>query len=201
MGLLDADEVTTLVEEAFFESLPRGNVADLTIEMIGDDAKRRLFQQRVRDDGHGAWGRVRVAWHMAGNAEAAASIAAGGIRCDEEHCACGRYGLGGYVALTAAKANAYADSLGKGGFRRVFLVLALPDDAPVLGEKGVRPERTATDCCSCPTEYCFVDPARLCCVCALTYRWVPTGQRRKSYAAGARVSHIVPPRRRSQPPM
>jgi len=114
-----------------------------------------------------------------------------GICCDEARCACGRYGRGGYVALSAAKANAYADSGGAGGKRHLFMVLALPDEDVVQGERGIRPIRTAADLPSHPTEFCFVDAARLHCLCLLTYNWVPTGRRSKNRSKSARVSHVV----------
>merc|ERR1712151_710224 len=125
------------------------------------------------------------------------SILADGIRCDEETCACGRYGKGGYVAVSAIKANAYADASYEGNedpLRRMFLVLALPDRKIVQGVRGERPIRTAADLPSNPTEYCFVDAARLHCTCMISYRWISTGRREKYATAGARISHIVPSR-------
>jgi len=115
---------------------------------------------------------------------AAAAIETCGIRCDDGHCACGRYGRGGYVATSAAKANAYADSDGAGGWRHLFLVLALPEEDVVKGERGVRPPCTAADLPSHPTEYCFVDEDRLHCVCRMDYQWAPTGRRHKIATSG-----------------
>jgi len=192
-GTLGDDEAQALAEELLFESLPRENVAELRVELVGAEWSRRRFVQALRADG-GRWSRVRVTWHLPGSAQAISAITESGICCDEEHCACGRYGRGGYVALSAAKANAYADSDGEGGTRHLFLVLALPEEETVYGERGLRPSRTAADLPSHPTEYCFVDAARLHCACLLTYRWVATGRREKVTTAGPRVSHIVPRR-------
>eukprot|EP00929_Paragymnodinium_shiwhaense_P022037 TRINITY_DN14205_c0_g1_i1.p1 TRINITY_DN14205_c0_g1~~TRINITY_DN14205_c0_g1_i1.p1 ORF type:complete len:859 (+),score=148.47 TRINITY_DN14205_c0_g1_i1:51-2627(+) len=192
-GELCGAEAEAFVEEQLFESLPAENVKQLQIEPIARDESREAFVDAVRRGG-GLWSRVRVTWHLAGSSQAAASIVEGGIRCDEENCACGRYGKGGYVALSAAKANAYADSCGLGGSRQLFMVLALPDEEVVLGKKGLRPERTAADLPSHPTEYCFVDASRLHCVFQLSYDWVPTGRREKVTTAVPRVSHVVPTR-------
>lgn len=182
-----------LVENLFLRSMPRENVADLTVTQLDDQQSKQRFLRCVDDNGN-RWSRVRATWHFPGDVEAVSAIAANGICCDEEHCACGRYGRGGYVALSAAKANAYADSDGEGGVRRMFLVLALPDHDVAQGKRGTRPRCTAADSRTYPTEYCFVDPARLHCVCLLTYRWVPTGRREKITTARSRVSHIVPRR-------
>lgn len=181
-------ELQDVVEELLFESLPQENVAELTIRALRNGRSKDRFLQALRDDG-ARWSRVRPAWHLAGSVEAVASIAEDGICCDESHCGCGRYGRGGYVALTAAKANAYASD----GLRQLFLVLVLPDDA-IQGERGTRPWCTAADLPSHPTEYCFVNPARLHCVCLVSYRWVSTGRREKVTTAGPRMSHIVPKR-------
>lgn len=192
-GRGDSKKVQKKVEDLFFEELPRENVAELSVELLANEDQRLRFQQALHADG-GSWSGVRVAWHLPGSAQAVSGIVADGISCEEKHCACGRYGRGGYVALSAAKANAYADSAGEGGLRHLFMVLALPDDDVVLGKRGTRPPRTAADSRSHPTEYCFVEAARLQCVCLLTYRWVPTGRREKVATAGSRVSHVVPRR-------
>eukprot|EP00747_Dinoflagellata_sp_TGD_P190638 gnl/TRDRNA2_/TRDRNA2_52719_c0_seq1.p1 gnl/TRDRNA2_/TRDRNA2_52719_c0~~gnl/TRDRNA2_/TRDRNA2_52719_c0_seq1.p1 ORF type:complete len:510 (-),score=67.21 gnl/TRDRNA2_/TRDRNA2_52719_c0_seq1:776-2305(-) len=187
------EEVRALAEGLLFESLPPENVADLRVTVLqGEQSRLRFLDTLASDGGHHAWPRVKTAWHLAGGRHAVSSILHNGIRCDEEHCACGRYGRGGYVALSAAKANAYADSCGEEGTRRhLFLVFALPEEEIVRGERGVRPPHTAADLPACPTEYCFVDSSRLHCACLLTYRWVPTGRREKVSSAGPRVSHVV----------
>eukprot|EP00928_Gymnodinium_smaydae_P029892 TRINITY_DN22386_c0_g1_i1.p1 TRINITY_DN22386_c0_g1~~TRINITY_DN22386_c0_g1_i1.p1 ORF type:complete len:783 (+),score=109.83 TRINITY_DN22386_c0_g1_i1:97-2349(+) len=192
-GRLSDDEEFTLAEELFFESMPRENVDALQVRSVGQEHLRQRFLETVRADGRSGWPRVRVAWHLPGTMGASQAIMENGICCDEEHCACGRYGRGGYVALSAAKANAYADSAGEGGARQLFMVLALPDADVVLGERGVRPAKTAADLPANPTEFCFVDAARLYCVFLLSYVWVPTGRREKVATAAPRVSHVVPP--------
>lgn len=189
-------DARSLCESIFFESMPRENVADLVVEQLSSGRLQQRFKEAVRI--HGGWQRVRAAWHFPGSEEAIESILHDGIACDEGHCACGRYGRGGYVALSAAKAHAYADSFGGGGPRHLFLVLALPDEELVVGEKGTRPQRTAADLPSHPTELCFVDPARLYCACLLKYIWLPTGRRQKVYAAAPRVSHVVTPQGNGQ---
>jgi len=191
VGSLAMCHARDLCESIFFESMPRENVADLVVEQLSNVHSQQRFQEAVRN--HGGWQRVRAAWHFPGSEKAIESILRDGIACDEEHCACGRYGRGGYVALSAAKAHAYADSFGQGGLRHVFLVLALPDVELVAGEKDTRPQRTAADLPSHPTELCFVDPARLHCACLLKYTWLPTGRRQKVYAAAPRVSHFATP--------
>lgn len=196
-GTLSAKEDQALVEDMLFHSLPPENVADLVVRQLRNEKSMQRFMQAFREDG-GRWQRVRATWHLAGSMEAVAAILESGICCDEAHCSCGRYGRGGYVASTAAKANAYGGSE-EGELRQLFLVLALPDEEVVRGERGTRPPRTAADLPSHPTEYCFVDSARLHCTCLLTYRWVPTGRREKVTTAGTRVSHIVP-RRASRAP-
>merc|ERR1712187_522245 len=75
--------------------------------------------------------------------------------------------------------------------RNLFLVLTLPDEQLVVGEKGTRPSRTAADLPSHPTELCFVDSNRLYCGCLLKYSWLPTGRRQKVHAAAPRISHCV----------
>lgn len=192
-GLLSDDEAQDLVEGLFFESMPRDNVTCLRVEQLRDEALKRRFLQATAAEGT-RWSRTRVSWHLPGGPEAAATIVESGIRCDVEHCACGRYGRGGYVALSAAKANAYAGQEGEDGSRQLFLVLALPDEEVVQGEHGVRPVRTAADNPGYPTEYCFVDAGRLHCACLLTYKWVPTGRREKSPENTRVLSHIVPRR-------
>eukprot|EP00927_Polykrikos_kofoidii_P054356 TRINITY_DN48782_c0_g1_i1.p1 TRINITY_DN48782_c0_g1~~TRINITY_DN48782_c0_g1_i1.p1 ORF type:complete len:569 (+),score=78.88 TRINITY_DN48782_c0_g1_i1:132-1838(+) len=190
---LQADELQSFVADMFFQSLPRENVADLKILSIQEGSSRRAFLEVVAAGGEHQWSRVKIAWHLS-PLEAVSAILANGICCDEGSACRGRYGRGGYVALTAAKANAYYDKMGlPGGLRNMFLVLALPETDVVKGQRGERPVRTATDCTAVPTEYCFVDPTRLTCACLLTYRWVPTGRREKVATACARVSHVVMP--------
>lgn len=193
---LSPEDFQDLVEEMLYDSLPRQNVAELLVRIVRNERSAQRFLQTLKEDG-GRWPRVRVAWHLAGSAEAAAAIAENGICCDEGHCMCGRYGHGGYVACTAAKANAYGDF--EEGVRQLFLVLALPGEV-VDGERGRRPPCTAADLPSHPTEYCFVDSHRLHCVSLVTYRWISTGRREKLTTASPRVSHIVPPRRGARTP-
>jgi len=196
-----SEAVCATAESQLFESLPTENVQDLNLVALHCNQSREQFLNKRRDEGNDA-SRIRTAWHLAGSAAAAQAIETGGIRCDDGHCACGRYGRGGYVATSAAKANAYADSDGNGGDRHLFLVLALPGDELVRGERGTRPPCTAADLPSHPTEYCFVDPSRLHCVCRLDYTWVPTGRRPKVTTAGGHCrawrssSRLASPRRR-----
>lgn len=188
------EELRTFVGNVFFQSLPRENVADLKVLPLQEGSSWLRFCGVVSEDGESQWSRVKVAWHLA-RLEAVSAILANGICCDDGHASRGRYGRGGYVALSAAKANAYADSCGQpGGVRHLFLVLAFPDEYVVRGQRGERPPRTAADSPTRPTEYCFVDPARLHCACLVTYRWVPTGRREKVASAVSRVSHVVVPR-------
>jgi len=207
-GELGEAAAQAFVEDHLFKSLPRENVSNLEVQAVASEHSRRQFLDAIRRDNAvragasssvsasiagGACARVKIAWHLPGSDSAAASIIDNGIRCDEDHCACGRYGRGGYVALSAAKANAYADASGEGGTRKLFMVLALPEEDVVKGERSLRPARTAADLPSHPTEYCFVDSSRLLCVYLITFTWVPTGRREKVVTAGARVSHIVSP--------
>lgn len=174
-GSLRQEELASIAGEMLFSSLPEGNVAELSVAPVVHEKSSARFVEKV--ESRAGWPRVRVAWHLAGSPEIASSIASSGIRCDEAHCRVGRYGRGGYVATDAAKANAYVNPSSEGCLRHLFLVLALPEDVVVQGRRGLRPQRTAADLPSHPTEYCFVDPARLHCVCLLTYRWVPTRNR------------------------
>mmetsp|Transcript_135052 Transcript_135052/g.269498 ORF Transcript_135052/g.269498 Transcript_135052/m.269498 type:complete len:799 (-) Transcript_135052:316-2712(-) len=181
--LQDPANASATAEELLFHDLPSENVQALNITVLQDQNSRSAFLAKLQDDG-GKISRVRIAWHLAGGAAAAAAIETRGIRCDDGHCACGRYGRGGYVATSAAKANAYADSDGAGGWRHLFLVMALPEEDVVRGERGFRPPCTAADLPSHPTEYCFVDEARLHCVCRMDYQWAPTGRRPKVATSG-----------------
>jgi len=181
--LQDPANARNVAEELLCHDLPSENVQALSITILQDQKSRNAFRTKLQDDG-GKISRVRIAWHLAGGAAAAAAIETCGIRCDDGHCACGRYGRGGYVATSAAKANAYADSDGAGGWRHLFLVLALPEEDVVKGERGVRPLCTAADLPSHPTEYCFVDEDRLHCVCRMDYQWAPTGRRPKVATSG-----------------
>jgi len=167
------------------ESLPAENLQNIRPMALHSRRSRDEFLQRLEEEG-GDYSRIRFAWHLCGSAAAARAIQTEGIRCDEGHCMCGRYGRGGYVAMTAAKANAYGDS-DSDGDRHIFLVLAIPEDDVVRGERGTRPPRTAADLPSCPTEYCFVDQSRLHCICRVDYTWVPTGRRTKLFTAGGHV--------------
>merc|ERR1712046_570751 len=106
-GDLGDDEARKLAENLFLESLPRDNVGALEVDVLANENSRRRFQESLKKRGN-AWSKVRVTWHLPGSAQAASSIRENGISCDEDNCSCGRYGLGGYVALSAAKANAYA---------------------------------------------------------------------------------------------
>lgn len=182
-GTAEAELIGGLAEKMFFESMPIDNVQDLRCEALDDARSRGAFMRVLAEEG-GDLSRIRMAWHLAGSSAAATAIATDGIRCDDGHCMCGRYGRGGYVATNAAKSNAYADSEVNGSVRHLFLVLALPEPQVLPGERGLRPRRTAADLPSHPTEYCFVDPERLHCVCRLTYSWVPTGRRSKVLTAG-----------------
>mmetsp|Transcript_47559 Transcript_47559/g.152810 ORF Transcript_47559/g.152810 Transcript_47559/m.152810 type:complete len:527 (+) Transcript_47559:91-1671(+) len=184
--LRDPQTVRMVVESLLFDSMPRENVQYLRTTALHNLRSRSAFLLRLREEG-GDVARVRFGWHLAGSQAAAEAMAAGGIRCEEGHCACGRYGLGGYIATCATKANAYADSEGCGGERQLFLVLALPGSRIVRGERGTRPPCTAADSPSHPTEYCFVDGTRLHLVCRLDYQWVPTGRRLKTTTAGGHV--------------
>lgn len=178
-----------LVEDLLYESLPPENIAELTVRPLRNEGSMQRFLHVLHLDG-GRWSRVRITWHLAGGVEAAKSIMEVGICCDEAHCSTGRYGRGGYVALTAAKANAYAAGE---DLRRLFVVLSLPEDGVLQGERGTRPSRTAADLPRHPTEFCFVDTSRLHCVCLVTYRWVSTERREKW--ARARSSMKQSPRR------
>lgn len=171
-------------EGLMLESLPVENVENLRI--TGLCAPNRSFLRILGTEGSSR-GRLQFAWHLAGSAEAADEIQAEGIRCDEHHCSCGRYGRGGYVATSAAKANAYADSEGSGGERYLFLVLALPGEEVALGKRGLRPSCTAADHSTHPTEFCFIDQSRLHCACRLDYCWVPSGRRMKEKTVGNHV--------------
>eukprot|EP00927_Polykrikos_kofoidii_P071740 TRINITY_DN67970_c0_g1_i1.p1 TRINITY_DN67970_c0_g1~~TRINITY_DN67970_c0_g1_i1.p1 ORF type:complete len:825 (-),score=96.07 TRINITY_DN67970_c0_g1_i1:230-2704(-) len=197
-GHTKPNEVREIVTELLMEDLPAHNISRLQVTPLENERSKESFLKTLSADG-GRWSRVRVTWHLASSVQAALAISREGIRCEEEHCMCGRYGRGGYVACSAAKANAYADSSGEGGQRALFLVLALPDEDVVLGERGSRPPRTAADHPSHPTEYCFVDATRLFCACLLSYSWVPTGRREKVVSAGDRVSHIVKRKRSVSP--
>jgi len=191
-------ETDVIAKDLLFDSLPRENVQNLRIVSLHDEISRAAFLRRMHDEGAKA-SRIRITWHLTCNEASAGAIEAQGIRCEEGHCAHGRYGRGGYVATSAAKANAYADSDGNGGMRRLFLVLALPEEEVVRGERGLRPSCTAADFPSHPTEYCFVDESRLHCVCRMDYFWMPTGRRSKaSNPPGAiarpwRASSLSPP--------
>eukprot|EP00746_Dinoflagellata_sp_MGD_P167244 gnl/MRDRNA2_/MRDRNA2_97713_c0_seq1.p1 gnl/MRDRNA2_/MRDRNA2_97713_c0~~gnl/MRDRNA2_/MRDRNA2_97713_c0_seq1.p1 ORF type:complete len:599 (+),score=95.32 gnl/MRDRNA2_/MRDRNA2_97713_c0_seq1:114-1910(+) len=178
---------TKVAEDLLFESLPKENVQDLRVVALQNEKSQQAFLNLLRAEGN-RMSRIRVAWHLAGSASAAQSIETDGIRCDEDHCHCGRYGRGGYVATSAAKASAYADSNCAGGDRCLFLVLALPDKEVIEGERGTRPARTAADLPSHPTEYCFVDNSRLHCVCRVDFSWASTGMRIKIATAGGHCS-------------
>lgn len=184
--IIDEPTMIGCLESLLFESLPPENVQDLNWRFLVEDGSRKRFQDALQQEG-GHLSRVLFAWHLAGTAAAAKAIEIEGIRCDDGHCACGRYGRGGYVATSAAKAHAYADSEGQGGERHLFLVLILPEEEVLRGERGTRPSRTAADLPSFPTEYCFVDQSRIHCVCRLDYTWVPTGRRAKKTTAGGHV--------------
>eukprot|EP00927_Polykrikos_kofoidii_P053614 TRINITY_DN48207_c0_g1_i1.p1 TRINITY_DN48207_c0_g1~~TRINITY_DN48207_c0_g1_i1.p1 ORF type:complete len:748 (+),score=83.34 TRINITY_DN48207_c0_g1_i1:62-2305(+) len=205
LGHATHEEVKDLATGLFFEELPPENVADLKVAPLDNEQSREDFLDTLFAEG-GRWSRVRTTWHLTSSVQAAGAIAREGICCDADHCACGRYGRGGYVACSAAKANAYADSTGESGRRALLLVLALPDEDFIVGERGSRPPRTAADHHSHPTEFCFVDSTRLHCACLLSYSWVPTGRRGKLARARDRMSHIVKgklsvPPCRSPPPL
>lgn len=185
--VIDEQAMNNCLETLLFDSLPLDNVDNLRPMFLGDDASRRRFQDMLHQDGDTHLSRVRFAWHLAGSAAAAKAIETEGISCHEGHCACGRYGRGGYVATSAAKAHAYADSEGQGGERHIFLALILPEEDVLRGERGIRPARTAADLPSCPTEFCFVDQARIHCVFRVDYTWVPTGRRAKKTTVGGHV--------------
>lgn len=182
----DSETLHTEVERLLFETLPPENVEVLKITPLHNARSRQLFLNLLHEEG-GNVSLVRLAWHLAGNAVAADAIQAEGIRCDTRHCTCGRYGRGGYVATSAAKANAYADSECDSGNRHLFLVLVLPEEEVARGKRGTRPLSTAVDYPGHPTEYCFVDDARLHCVCRVDYLWLPTGRREKVTTSGGHV--------------
>lgn len=174
-GAPDPEGIARCVQGLLFASLPCENVTDLTITPLSNEVLRQRFLDFIRREGTGVRG-VRVVWHLAGSVAAANAIELYGICCAEGHCACGRYGNGGYVASTAAKANAYAALASQ---RELFAVLALPGPEIVCGVRGKRPSCTAADLPSHPTEYCFVEEERLHCFCRVSYEWVPTGRRSK----------------------
>lgn len=183
---IDEPAMIVCFENLLLESLPQENVQDMRLRFLFDEHSRTRLQEVLHEEG-GDLCRVKFAWHLAGSQEAAKSIETEGIRCDDGHCACGRYGRGGYVATSAAKAHAYADSEGQGGDRYIFLLMVLPEEDVLKGERGTRPSRTAADLPSFPTEYCFVDQSRIHCVCRIDYNWVPTGRRAKKTTAGGHV--------------
>lgn len=185
--------VPLLAEELLYESLPRDNISKLKITFIQNEESQKRFLSVLRAEG-GMLSRVRPVWHLTGRAEAADAIEAQGISCAEENCMCGRYGDGGYVATSAAKANAYVDAEGTSKRRHLFLVLALPEKDLICGERGKRATRTAADNPKHPTEYCFVDQTRLHCVCRLDYSWIATGQRLKMHTTPV-TFHCRTPRR------
>lgn len=124
--------VRQAVEDLFFVSLPRENVRDLQISMLTGNTLSWLAFNEVLQAEDRRMSRVKIAWHLTKDAESAAAIEVEGINCDEGHCSCGRYGRGGYVALSAAKANAYGWD-GEEAERHLFAVLALPDLQLVRG--------------------------------------------------------------------
>lgn len=173
---LGNDELEEIVTQQLFASLPRDNVVELSVQPVDNVSSQDRFYRCLQDDG-ASWPRVQVAWHLAGSREASEAIISEGLRCEEAHCKTGRYGRGGYVAVTAAKANAYADDSSGDGMRYLFLLLVLPEKDVLQGERNTRPERTAADLPSHPTEYCFVDSARVHTVCLIRYRWLRTRAR------------------------
>lgn len=177
------ETVHMIAERLLFDSLPRENMKRVKATLLNNPRSLDRFVRLLRREGVDA-SHVRFCWHLTGSAAAADAIQAGGIRCDGDQCLRGRYGPGGYVATCAAKANGYACSEGVGGERHLFLVLALPGDRVVRGTRGVRPPCTAADLPSHPTEFCFVDSARLHCACRFDYVWAPTGRRPKVKTAG-----------------
>jgi len=183
---VDAHFVERVAEDMLLETLPEDNVQDLRVTALENNASRSLFLRKLAIEVND-FSRVAFAWHLAGSPIAAEAIQAHGIRCDEDACMCGRYGRGGYVAMSASKANAYSDTDVAGGQRSMFLVLILPEDEVVKGERGTRPSCTAADKPSHPTEYCFVDSSRLYCICRLDYTWLPTGRRAKLVTNGGHV--------------
>jgi len=167
-------DIESIAERLLYNSMPRESVVNLSVARVGSRESREQFLRTLQCDG-GNWDNIAVTWHLAPSAAAAQAISRSGVRCEEEHCMCGRYRLGGYVALSAAKANAHPDISRNNDLRHMLLVLALPGPLVVQAERGIRPPCTAADNTQCPTEYCFIDPSRLYCACSLTYQWTPTG--------------------------
>jgi len=88
---------------------------------------------------------------------------------DPSTCSTGAYGKGAYVGTHAGVAHQYADP-DASGLRHMCIILVIVSDRFVKGRQGVMPPKTAVDRLVNPTQYCFVDDARLYISHLLTYR-------------------------------
>lgn len=163
-------ESLNVIEELFFDSMPKEFVLIETVEQVINPRLLRRFLKCVQAEP----GSVEATFHGT-PAKFAECILRDGLLKDLNTTAA--YGRGAYVGAHAGVAHQYADP-DANGLRCMCVVLASTGKQIRKGEMGKEQRVTAVDRLVNPTQYCFVDEARLLVSHLITYR-VTGGIRRR----------------------
>lgn len=156
------DNGRALVEQLFFESMPRQNVIIDNIEHVVHEELLTRFLHRVSLER----ATVEATFHGT-KSDSAEAIVEEGL--STSICSTGNYGFGAYVATNAGTAHQYADPDAQGK-RFMCIVLVVVGSKISKGEARKQASTTTTDRLVNPIQYCFVDEDRLLVSHLITYR-------------------------------
>lgn len=158
----EGDNGRSAVEKAFFDSMPRRLVEIEAVEAVVNVKLLQEFLCRVVEEESS----VEATFHGT-RPEYVESIMQEGLLTD--CCSTSNYGLGAYVGTHAGIAHLYTDP-DVTGRRFMGVVLVVVGRTVVKGKRGRRHQTTSMDNLVNPTQYCFVDKARLLLSHMITYR-------------------------------
>lgn len=154
-----------VVEELFFDSMPRDEIVICDIEEVADAQLVQRFLRRLVADSADKVN-VEATFHGTSSSNISGILRHGLLT---ETCRTAAYGEGAYVGTHAGVANQYADA-DEEGCRYMCVVLAAVGGQARKGSSGRRHSVTTLDRLSNPTQYCFVDEDRLLPSHLITYR-------------------------------
>jgi len=152
-GGLEHDDSSAIVERIFFDSMPDRCVVISSIEEVVRPVLLKRFLKQMA----ASQSSIEVTFHGTRKEHVADILERGLV---PSLCTTGAYGRGAYVGTHAGVAHQYADP-DACGQRHMCVVLAVVGNQLVKGHEGEQATVTAADQVQNPTQYCFVDGARL----------------------------------------